>query len=150
MFPRSPSDPPDPPSPPFKTGELGSQAARMLERGFVAVKLVKELDGRDVHYGFAGDVSRDLILKAALSMGDAAREQSGLDEVVIQLQGGNRDGNRLIYYRQKRHGSDLRFVGEETPGEHRKSTPRNIRRLFKRLAPIHRPDSGSTSSGVVT
>ncbi len=125
------STPPSPPQPPKPTleGPLARGASKLLSHGFVAV-YVELTDGTVEELGFAGDDSRREILASLYRLGRAAKGV-GANGVDVQISG----GRRLVYRHELDAASGVwaRLTGEELGGDHRKSTRRNVRRLFKNL-----------------
>lgn len=132
-----PSFPPRNPPPPLPavahhTGELGRYAARLLKHGFIAVWITRKsgpIPSPKVTDGFAGDEKHMDVLQVADGLGEVVRDTLSLDEVDVSFSNGERVLRRYMEFGDDR----LYFAGIEIPGDHRKSTPRNIRRLLKNI-----------------
>ena len=129
----TPREPPTTPPSMIRRGELADEAASLLSHGFTSVRLtLKSFTMAPLQAGYAGYQELDPIFDIVEAIGQKATrfeldQKEGID---VRLE----NGNRLLYRSQLDPGGcEIVFVGEETEGPHRKSTPRNIRRLLRRI-----------------
>lgn len=128
--------PPAPAPLAVRHGELADLAAILLTQGFTAIRL--RLTKPSLHstpetaWGYAGDPRLEAVFDGVVAIGHKVGDLDKNEGVDVRLE----NGNRLLFRTQLESGPDGRtisFVGEEVPGPHRKSTPRNIRRLLRKV-----------------
>lgn len=126
---------------PYREGELGHALVPLLSHGFLALQAFRETPLPPVPpdpasyveraRGFAGDRDRLDVLVAMTDLAATAKKTMGIENVTVQLD----SGLRVLYREHTSKSCRVRLVGEERPGEHRKSTPRNMRRALMNFLP---------------